>query len=88
MENLELDDTATVYSDTSSLSDLGVESYNSKLAEDLVARLDPNTLNEKVLESLVRSLPGLLKALALKLGHQAPSQMHRNVMVFLHKHRE
>ena len=84
----ESDDNATVYSDASSLSDLRIGSYNSKLAEDIVASLDLNTVDEKVLESLASSFPHLLKALALKLGHQALSQMHRDIMVFLHKHRE
>jgi len=84
----ESDDNATVYSDTSSLSDQRIESYSSKLVEDLVAGLELNTFSEKVLDSMARSLPGLLKALASKLGHQAPSQMHRDVMVFLLKNRE
>lgn len=83
----ELDDNATVYSDASDISDVRIESYSSKLVDGLVARLALAIVDEKVIDSLAESLPGLLKALASKLGHQASSQMHRDAMVFLHKHR-
>ena len=83
----ELEDNATVYSDASDVSDVRIESYSSKLVDDLVARLALAIVDEKVIDSLAESLPGLLKALASKLGHQASSQMHRDAMVFLHKHR-
>lgn len=85
---LELDDNETVYSDTSSLSDRRVESYSSKFVDDLVARLDLTNADEAILDKLAESLPALLQALASKIGHQAPSQMHRDVMVFLYRNRE
>jgi hypothetical protein len=80
-------DTATVYSDAMSLSDSKTDSYVSGLAEDLFKRFDPKVSNAQIIETLSTALPGLLKALALKFGYEAPSQMHRDAMFFIHKHR-
>lgn len=85
--DLETDDTTTVYSDTMSISDLRIDSYVSGLAEDLFRRLDSKVTNDQIIERLSTALPGLLKALALKFGFEASSQMHRDVMFFIHKHR-
>ncbi len=82
-----IDDSATVYSDAGSLSDFKVNNYVSVLAEDLVKRLDLKVLNDHAVERLATTLPGLLKALALKFGSE-PTQMHRDVMYFIHKHRQ
>jgi len=85
--NPETDDTATEYSDTMSLSDSRIDGYVSGLAEDLFRRLDPNVASDQITERLSTALPRLLKAFALKFGFEAPSQMHRDVMFFIHKHR-
>ncbi|KAI1872535.1 hypothetical protein JX265_005415 [Neoarthrinium moseri] len=85
--NTDADDNGTIYSNNSSMSDVRTEIYNSQLAKDLFARLDLSVVDMEVLDNLTRTLPELLKALAFKLGHNAPSQMYRDIMVFLYKHR-
>lgn len=84
--HLEMEDNKTVYSDAMSLSDTMTNGYASGLAEDLFEKLNLEACNAQMLQTLSDNLPGLLKALALKFGHGAPSQMHRDVMYFLHKH--
>ncbi|KAH8649156.1 hypothetical protein BX600DRAFT_110761 [Xylariales sp. PMI_506] len=43
-------------------------------------------MDAQTVESLVNILPGLIETVALKIGYKAPSQMHRDVMYFLHKY--
>ena len=83
----EVDETMTIYSNAMSVSDWRIESHITGLAEDLFQKLDPKSLDRSAFERLFCALPGYLKTLALKFGHDAPSEVHRNVMFFLHKHR-
>ncbi|KAI3316579.1 hypothetical protein HD806DRAFT_517189 [Xylariaceae sp. AK1471] len=81
------EDAATVYSDTSSLAFSRQENYVLELADDLydnVSYWNPD-LNTK--ERIATVLPDLLRDFALKIGHNAETLMHRNVMVYVHKHR-
>ncbi|KAK6526081.1 hypothetical protein TWF281_011119 [Arthrobotrys megalospora] len=84
---LDFDDTQTVYSDASSVTTLAKENYISELADALFRNLCADQLDGKTLERISAALPDLLKAFALKVGHDAPSQMHRDVMFFVHKNR-
>jgi hypothetical protein len=84
----DLDDTETVYSDVSSLIDQKVDSYASALAGDIIKRLKVEDLDSSATEILCSALPRLLRAFATKLGYEAPSQTHRDVMFFIHKYRE
>ncbi|RYP19648.1 hypothetical protein DL765_003241 [Monosporascus sp. GIB2] len=82
------DDVGTVYSDASSLPALAAEeSYISELADDLFKRVCSGQSDGQVMEKISGILPKLLKAFALKVGHNALSQMHRDIMYFVHKHR-
>ncbi len=81
------DDARTVYSETMSASDPRVENHVAQMAEELLTRLGPEALTPEIVEGLARAIPGLLRGLALSIGHEAPSQMHRDTMFFLHKHR-
>ncbi|KAE8315062.1 TEA/ATTS domain family-domain-containing protein [Aspergillus transmontanensis] len=73
--SLQVDAARTIYSDTSSATTLQKESYISELADGLFTK------------RIFQILPELLRAFALKVGHNAPSQMHRDVMFFIHKNR-
>jgi len=84
----DVDDADTVYSDVSSLIDSKVDSYASALAEDIVKRLKAEDLDSAAAEILSSALPELLRAFATKLGYDAPSQTHRDVMFFIHKYRK
>ncbi|KAF3258160.1 hypothetical protein TWF217_005852 [Orbilia oligospora] len=70
---LDTDDVETVYSETSSFATSEKENYISELAAVLFHEIP---------------LPELLKAFTLKVGYNAPGQMHRDIMFFVHKHRE
>jgi hypothetical protein len=81
------DDTATEYSDTSSVATWKKESYIEEFVDDLVARVRELQPDEETLDRISKLLPELLKAFALRVGYNAPSRMHRDVMYFIHKYR-
>ncbi|KAK6501959.1 hypothetical protein TWF481_009777 [Arthrobotrys musiformis] len=83
----DLDDVKTVYSNTSSTSTMLKDCYISELANALFSEVQANQPDSIALEKICLALPDLLKAFALKIGYNAPSQMHRDVMVFVHKNR-
>ncbi|KAB8201680.1 TEA/ATTS domain family-domain-containing protein [Aspergillus parasiticus] len=83
-----VDAARTVYSDTSSVTSLQREGYISELAGDLFTKVCSWQPDSQTMERITEVLPELLRAFALKVGHNAPSQIHRDVMVFIHKNRE
>ena len=82
-----MEDNRTVYSDASSLADLKYESYISEFADDLFSKFRYETFDNQTMQRISGVLTELLKAFALRVGHNAPSQMHRDVMFFVHKYR-
>ena len=84
---MEADDTRTVYSDASTLPNFEPESYISELANDLLHKARSGQPSPETIQRITAILPKLLKAFALKVGYNAPSQMHRDVMWFVHKNR-
>jgi len=85
-----MEDNKTVYegySDTSSLADLKYESYISEFADDLFSKFRYETFDNQTMQRMSGVLTELLKGFALRVGHNAPSQMHRDVMFFVHKYR-
>ncbi|KAJ5984630.1 hypothetical protein N7481_006729 [Penicillium waksmanii] len=87
-DSLEMTAGRTVYSDTSSIAPLRKESYISLFGEDLFMKLVSWQPDAQAMERISEALPELLRAFALKIGHNAPSQIHRDVMVFIHKNRD
>ncbi|VUC36652.1 unnamed protein product [Clonostachys rosea] len=83
----DIDDTSTEYSVTLTTPFPKVEAYISELAGYLSDKTRSLNVDQETLDRVSESLPELLKAFALKIGHQAPSQIHRDVMVFVHKYR-
>ncbi|KAI0459499.1 hypothetical protein F5B21DRAFT_455072 [Xylaria acuta] len=81
------EDAATIYSDTSSLAFSRQENYILQLADDLYDKISYWNPDSHAKERISTVLPDLLRDFALKIGHNAESQMHRNVMVYVHKHR-
>ncbi|KAJ5364559.1 uncharacterized protein N7496_010272 [Penicillium cataractarum] len=86
-DSLEMTTGQTVYSDTSSIAPLRMESYISLFGEDLFMKLVSWQADAQAMERITEALPELLRVFALKIGHNAPSQIHRDVMVFIHKNR-
>ncbi|KAI0967117.1 hypothetical protein F4678DRAFT_252391 [Xylaria arbuscula] len=81
------EDTETVYSDTSSFMFSEQENYVLELADDLYDNVSYWNPDFNTKERIATVLPDLLRDFALKIGHSAETQMHRNVMVYVHKHR-
>jgi hypothetical protein len=79
------EDSATVYSDFSDMSDSKVDNYVSELAADLFSKLPPDSTT---LNRVAGILADRLREFALKVGYQAPSQMHLDVKVFIYKYRQ
>jgi hypothetical protein len=86
-DDAESEDNRTVYSDAPSLPGLKDRSYISAFADDLVSTLRYEKADSQTMQRVSGILTELLKAFALKVGHNAPSQMHRDIMFFVHKYR-
>ena len=86
--SMESDDTKTVSSDASSLPNVESESYIFELVNDLMRKTRSEQPSPETIQRVTVILPKLLKAFSLKVGYNAPSQMHRDVMWFVHKNRE
>ncbi|GCB17283.1 hypothetical protein AAWM_00168 [Aspergillus awamori] len=80
-------DDQTIDSGPSSPPESVKETYIAEIAEDIAKATRPFQPNAEVLQRISEVLPMLLKTFALGLGHAKSSQMHRDVMVFLHEHR-
>ena len=85
---LELDDNRRIYSDASSRANLKSQSYIHELVDELRGVICARNPDHQTLIEILKSIPELLKEFALKFGHNAPSQMHRDIMVFVHKNRK
>ncbi|RYP02811.1 hypothetical protein DL765_010681 [Monosporascus sp. GIB2] len=83
----DVDDATTEYYNASTTTFSRQESFIRGLADDLFSGVCPLNAHEDVQKRISAILPDLLKAFALKVGHNAPSQMHRDVMAFVHRHR-
>ncbi|KAI1753776.1 hypothetical protein F4782DRAFT_545546 [Xylaria castorea] len=87
-KNHDNEDSATVYSDTSSMALSRRETYVLELADDLFDKVSLWNLDSSAKERISAVLPDLLRDFALKIGYNAETQMHRNVMAYVHKHRQ
>ncbi|XHG01956.1 hypothetical protein AWENTII_005322 [Aspergillus wentii] len=81
-----LDDSRTVYS-ASTVADTTKKGYVSVLAENLCEAISLCQPSNDMLERIYELLPELLKVFALSVGNQSSNQIHRDVMVFIHKYR-
>ncbi|KAJ3454413.1 hypothetical protein MRS44_018307 [Fusarium solani] len=82
-----MDDCNTVYTDNMTISHVRLESYMTALVDDLFQKIGNLFQDPEVVEQLAAALPRVLKAFSCKLGYAGSSQMHRDVMVFIHKYR-
>jgi hypothetical protein len=58
------------------------------LAVDLFNRVSLKGNDKESINRICEYLPGLLKTFAMKVGFKGPSQIHRDVMCFVHKYRK
>ncbi|RKL41643.1 hypothetical protein BFJ72_g5535 [Fusarium proliferatum] len=84
-----IDDSATIYSDVSRTTFYKEQLYIQELAKDLYNKISFQAvdLGQDHRVDISATLPRLLKAFALKIGYCATTQMHRDVMAFVHRHR-
>ncbi|KFX87483.1 hypothetical protein V494_06530 [Pseudogymnoascus sp. VKM F-4513 (FW-928)] len=78
------DDTATIYSPASSID---MENYVPDLARDLFGKVQFKDFDRQNMDRVLESLPDLLQAFALKIGHNTDNPIYRDVMYLVHKHR-
>jgi hypothetical protein len=83
----DINNTTTEYSHQSNATFLKRQSYIWELAEDLCKEISLLNTDQKTKTRISVILPELLKAFALKVGYNAQTQMHRDVMAFVHKYR-
>ncbi|CVL03747.1 uncharacterized protein FMAN_15020 [Fusarium mangiferae] len=84
-----IDDSATEYSDVSSTTFSRKQLYIQELAKDLYNKMSFQAVDsgQDHRVSISATLPRLLKVFALKIGYCATTQMHQDVMAFVHRHR-
>lgn len=63
------------------------QAFIEKLANELFKTTEPLYADERTQARASKVLPELLIAFALRIGHNAKTQMHRTVMAFVYKHR-
>lgn len=81
------DECNTVYTGAEDLYDSTTQKYIKMLAKDLFRKVGTNALLGAEASKLASTLPGLIQAVAFKLGYKGSEQIHRDIMVFLHRHR-
>ncbi|KAL4903897.1 hypothetical protein BDW74DRAFT_185952 [Aspergillus multicolor] len=79
-------DTASIYSDVSAVFENQM-GYIDEMADELFNVALPYHHVDGVMQNILDTLPGLLKSMALSIGHGSSTPMHREIMVFLHKYR-
>jgi hypothetical protein len=77
------DNTATIYSAESSVD---IKNYVADLTSDLFSKVQFKDFNSQTMDRILEDLPDLLKAFALKIGHNTDDPKHRDVMYFVYKH--
>ncbi|EPS42448.1 hypothetical protein H072_3564 [Dactylellina haptotyla CBS 200.50] len=82
----DFEDVNTIYSDESSTEMSEKDAYLAELADVLFREVNADQLDIELLNGLSLVLPELLKAFALKVGHNS-GQMDRDVMAFICRHR-
>lgn len=83
------DETRTVYSELSTMHDQVKDAYMNELIHQLLKAVSPLSMKPPLSETISSSLPGLLQAFALRLASADSSvQIHRDMMVFIHKYRK
>ncbi|PTB37467.1 hypothetical protein M441DRAFT_149409 [Trichoderma asperellum CBS 433.97] len=83
----DISDTATEYSDESRSTFSKKRSFIWELANELFKNISSLNVDEMTQARVSNILPELLQAFALKVGYGAKTQMHRDVMAFVHRHR-
>ncbi|XRM40008.1 hypothetical protein ABZX51_003332 [Aspergillus tubingensis] len=82
------EDTESVYTTKSSISTSDKQSYISELVDDLFNKVQYGQNAQKLPERIHDILPQHLKAFAIRFGQFGSTQIHRDIMVFIRRHRD
>lgn len=82
------DDNKSIYTAGPGIPPLDKQSYISELVNDLFGKIQYDQGDQHLPERIHGVLPRLLKAFAMKFGQFGSTQIHREIMVFIRRHRE
>ncbi|BCS08063.1 hypothetical protein ALUC_20433A [Aspergillus luchuensis] len=82
------EDTESIYTTESSISPSEKQSYISELVDDLFNKVQYGQYAQKLPERINDILPQYLKAFAIRFGQFGSTQIHRDIMVFIRRHRD
>ncbi|KAL4806038.1 nucleoside phosphorylase domain-containing protein [Aspergillus unguis] len=82
------DDTESIYSAGPGISPSDKQSYISELVNDLFRKVQYDQDDQHIPERIHGILPRLLKAFAMRFGQFGSTQIHRDIMVFIRRHRD
>jgi hypothetical protein len=80
-------DAQSIYTAGPSISPSKQQNFISELADDLFNKVCLDENAHPGLERIHSILPRLLKAFAMRFGQFGSTQMHRDVMIFIRRHR-
>jgi hypothetical protein len=83
----EVDDARTEYSEAPTIAIQRNKAAVSELADILFEKVATRIPSVGTMRQVIEILPDALKAFALRIGYKAPTQIHRDIMFFIHKHR-
>lgn len=83
----DISDTATEYSDESRSTFSKKKGFVSELANELFQNISSLNADEITQTRVSDILPELLQGFALKVGYGGKTQIHRDVMAFVHRYR-
>ncbi|RAQ50712.1 hypothetical protein AFGD_002709 [Aspergillus flavus] len=81
------DDTESIYTAGPGISPSHQQSYISELVDDLFRKVQCDQAAQHVPERIQGILLRLLKAFAIRFGQSGPTQVYRDIMVFIRRHR-
>ncbi|KAL4913592.1 purine and uridine phosphorylase [Aspergillus aurantiobrunneus] len=82
------DDAESIYTAGPGISPSDQQSYISELANDLFRKVQYDQDDQHLPERIHGILPRLLKAFAMRFGQLGSTQIHRDIMVFIRRHRD
>lgn len=81
------DDTESIYTAGPGMSPSHQQSYISELVDDLFREVQCEQAAHHLPERIYGIILRLLKAFAIRFGHSGPTQVYRDIMVFIRRHR-
>jgi hypothetical protein len=87
LDDKDREDVRTVYSAATTVGPAHAQNYISELCSDIYNRLG-SCLDPNLRKTLPGALPWLVKAFAIKIGYDSPTQVNQDIMYFIHKRHE